>query len=224
MGWSSTRLKVSAVTTRRSCRQAKCRSAASSSSTGCSQVGHHQRASTGVPQASWRGGSPPSRWRAPQSASSRSAPASSWPGRGQLVDEALRALRVGLGDHQALALEPPQPLREHVRGDPASCLLEVAEAARAVEQRLDQQQRPAVADAVERRRERRGRLGSATAGNAYCCMPATVVTCNSQVTKGAVEMEAHDDFAGRDRGRPPSGSGPSVVGLGRGLGPRLAAW
>ena len=59
--------------------QAKCTSAASSCSTGRSHVGHHQRTSTGVPHASCLGRSPLSRCRAPQSASSRSAPASSWP-------------------------------------------------------------------------------------------------------------------------------------------------
>ena len=49
------------------------------SSTVCSHVGHHQRASSAVPHGSCRYGSPPP-VRAPQSASSRSAPASSRPG------------------------------------------------------------------------------------------------------------------------------------------------
>ena len=51
----------------------------SGSSTTCSHVGHHQRASSAVPHGSCRYGSPPP-VRAPQSASSRSAPASSRPG------------------------------------------------------------------------------------------------------------------------------------------------
>ena len=48
------------------------------SSTIASQFGHHQRASSAVPQAVWRSGSP-APLRAPQSASRRSAPASSRP-------------------------------------------------------------------------------------------------------------------------------------------------
>src|SRR5215203_4153415 len=54
-------------------------SGSSGSSTTCSHVGHHQRASSVVPHASWRYASPAPPARAPQSASSRSAPASSRP-------------------------------------------------------------------------------------------------------------------------------------------------
>ena len=50
-------------------------SSASGSSTVCSHAGHHQRASSAVPHAACRSGSPPPALRAPQSASSRSAPA-----------------------------------------------------------------------------------------------------------------------------------------------------
>ena len=74
-------------------------------------------------------------------------------GRGQLVHEPLWALAVRLRQHEPLALEPAKPLREHVRRYPRELLLEVAEAARAVEKGLDEQERPAIADAVERRRE-----------------------------------------------------------------------
>ncbi len=58
---------------------AKCSSSPSSSETGRSHVGHHQRASIGVPHTAWRGAAAPSALRAPQPASSRSAPASSRP-------------------------------------------------------------------------------------------------------------------------------------------------
>ncbi len=59
--------------------QAKCSSSPSSSPTGRSQVGHHQRASIGVPQTAWRGAAEPSALRAPQPDSSLKAPASSRP-------------------------------------------------------------------------------------------------------------------------------------------------
>ena len=54
-------------------------SSASGSSTVCSHAGHHQRASSAVPHTECRSGSPPPALRAPQSASSRSAPPSSRP-------------------------------------------------------------------------------------------------------------------------------------------------
>ena len=54
-------------------------SSASGSSTVCSHAGHHQRASSAVPHTACRSGSPPPALRAPQSASSRSAPPSSRP-------------------------------------------------------------------------------------------------------------------------------------------------
>ena len=130
--------------------QAKCTSAASSSSTGRSQVGQYQTASSGVPQAEWRGASTSSRCRAPQSDNRRSAPASSRPEAPQLVDEARRTLRVALGQHEALRLEVAQALGEDVGRDPGQLALEVAEAPRPVEQRGDDQERPAVADARER--------------------------------------------------------------------------
>jgi SAM-dependent methyltransferase len=55
-------------------------SAPSSSSTRRAHVGQYQRASSGVPQDSWRGGSASSERRAPHWASIRRAPASSRPG------------------------------------------------------------------------------------------------------------------------------------------------
>ena len=51
-------------------------------------------------------------------------------------------------------LEPAQPVGQDVRGDAGQGLVELAEAARPVEQRLDDEQAPAIADAVERGLER----------------------------------------------------------------------
>src|SRR6185503_6226530 len=67
----------------------------------------------------------------------------------QLVHEPLWPLAVRLRQHQALALEAAEALGEHVRRDARQVLLEVAEAPRAVEERLHEKQRPAVAHAVE---------------------------------------------------------------------------
>ena len=58
---------------------AKWSSSPSSSETGRSHVGHHHRASIGVPHTAWRGAAASSAFRAPQPASSLSAPASSRP-------------------------------------------------------------------------------------------------------------------------------------------------
>src|SRR5580704_370374 len=58
---------------------AKWSSSCSPSSTTRSHVGHHHRASIGVPHSEWRGAVAPSALRAPQPAINRSAPASSWP-------------------------------------------------------------------------------------------------------------------------------------------------
>ena len=44
----------------------------------------------------------------------------------------------------------PEALGEDVGSDPGDRLLEIAEAARSVEERLHEQQRPAIADAIER--------------------------------------------------------------------------
>ena len=79
---------------------------------------------------------------------------------GQLVDEARRALGVGARDDQRLLAEQLQPRAEHVRRDPVELLLQLVEALLAAQQRGDQQQRPAVADAGERVGQRRGRRGA----------------------------------------------------------------
>ena len=54
-----------------------------------------------------------------------------------------------MGDHERLVLEVPEPLRKHVGRDPRQGLLQVPEAVGTVEQRLDDQERPAVADALQ---------------------------------------------------------------------------
>ena len=79
-------------------------------------------------------------------------------GGAQLVDEPGRALGVRTRDHQRVALELAEALGEHVGGDPGHLLLEVAESPRAVEQRGDHQQRPAVPDGGERVGQRRPRV------------------------------------------------------------------
>ena len=58
-------------------------------------------------------------------------------------------LLVGPGDEQGLALEVAQPLREDVRRDPLHVSEHLVEAARPLEERVDDEQRPAVADALE---------------------------------------------------------------------------
>ncbi len=67
----------------------------------------------------------------------------------ELVGEARRALLVGLGEDERVLGQRLQARAEHVRRDPAELFLELVEALRAVEQRGDDQQRPAVADAGE---------------------------------------------------------------------------
>ena len=101
---------------------------------------------------------------------------------GQLY-EARRAFGVGLGDDQAPALEVAQPLGEHVGGDAGQLALQVAEAPRAVEQRGDDQQGPAVADRVQgvgERRRRRRAPPSASGRRVWPCLQrsATVLTCS----------------------------------------------
>ena len=84
---------------------------------------------------------------------------------GQGVFEAWRALLVRPADEDPLALEAPKTVDQDVRGDRGQQLLELAEAARPVEQRLDQEQAPAVADALERGFERaRTRAGGIRSG------------------------------------------------------------
>ena len=75
---------------------------------------------------------------------------------GELVGEPGRALLVRARPQDPGPLEPPEAVGQDVRGDPRQRLAELAEAARAVEQRLDQQQAPAVADTVEGGLERQG--------------------------------------------------------------------
>ena len=68
---------------------------------------------------------------------------------GQRVLHPRRPRRVRRGDDDPLALEAAEPLGQDVRGDAGQLLAELAEAAAAGEQRLDEEQAPAIADAVE---------------------------------------------------------------------------
>ena len=90
--------------------------------------------------------------------------------RGQGVGHARRALLVRRGGDDPLALEPAQPVGQDVRGDARQRLPELVEPPRPIEQRLDDQQAPAIADAVEgrleaSRRRGRGRRGLARSGS-----------------------------------------------------------
>ena len=70
-------------------------------------------------------------------------------GLGELVREPRRPPRVGMGHDERLVLQVLQALAQHVRRDPRERLLEVAEPPRAVEQRLNQEEGPAVADTLQ---------------------------------------------------------------------------
>src|SRR5213593_2607179 len=65
----------------------------------------------------------------------------------ELVGEAERTLRVGAADDEAVAFEAPEAVRQDVGGEPGHLALELVEATRPSEQGLDDQERPAVADA-----------------------------------------------------------------------------
>jgi hypothetical protein len=80
--------------------------------------------------------------------------------RRQLVRVARRALRVGAGEHERLALEVPEALREDVRRDPDG-VLKLPEAAWTAEKCIDEKKRPAVADARDGVLERRARRAHA---------------------------------------------------------------
>ena len=78
-------------------------------------------------------------------------------------------------DHDTGPLQAPQPVGQDVRGDAGQRGGQIVEAARAVEQRLDDQQRPAIADAAQRRIERPligGRRVSAVSGSVTGSMVA----------------------------------------------------
>src|SRR4029079_18435394 len=136
-------------------------------------------------------------------------------GGGELVDEALRACAVRLREHETLRLQAPEPLCEHVRRDARELLLEVAEPAWPVEERLHEQERPAVAHAVERR----GQRGGGWLGGWLCHAEIVAVYSDLQFASntGALRMSTvttvqHAIAGAAER------VGPSVVGLGRGWG------
>ena len=141
----------------------------SSSSTRRPQVGQFQRASSGVPQTlvPERLARPPR--RTPQSASRWSAPGQLAAIGGERVLHAERAAAIGRGDEDPGALEAAQPVREDVGRDPRDRLAELVEAPRARQQRLDDQQAPAVADPVERDAEGAGGRWGAVRGVAGRC-------------------------------------------------------
>ena len=85
----------------------------------------------------------------------------------ELVREACRALLVGSRAQDPGALQATQTVREDVRRDPREGVAEITEPARSIEHRLDEQQAPAIADALERRLEReRSSVGRGGVGRA----------------------------------------------------------
>ena len=119
-------------------------------------MGQYQTASSGYPHAAWTAVPPPVR-RAPHWVSNRSGPASSRPASAELVDEALRSLRVRLGDHQTLLGELPQAAGQDVRRDPGDLALQLPEPLGARQQGGHDQERPAIADRGQRLGQGRGR-------------------------------------------------------------------
>jgi hypothetical protein len=71
------------------------------------------------------------------------------PVRGEAVLHARRAFLVRPRDQDSLSLEATKTIGQDVRGNPRDAVLELAESTRTVEQRLDDEQAPAVADAIE---------------------------------------------------------------------------
>ncbi len=154
-------VRVSVGRRRSAGRQTRVSSSGSSSATRRSQVGQCHAAWSGVPHSSWRSGSPTPPRRAPQPARRWRAPASSRPSIVSAYSMRSGRRRVGRRDQDPGALEAPQPVREDVGGDPGHGLGDLVEPQGGGEQRLHQEQAPAVADAVERgaegARRQRGR-------------------------------------------------------------------
>ena len=73
----------------------------------------------------------------------------------QLVGEPQRTFGVGAGKQDPFAFQPLEALREDVGGNSREAGLEVVEAARTHEQRLDHKQTPAIAYAIQGGLERR---------------------------------------------------------------------
>ena len=153
---------------------------------------------------------------------------------GERVGHPRRALLIRRRHHDPLALEPPKPIGEDVRGDAGNGLAERAETPRPIEQGLDEQQAPAVADSIERRLERRARAVGIGCGHrrdgrcveGACHAALSVVDCKSQVyrhdrRRADIHQEHETTCPSSRNSRPPSASvaeqvGPSIVGIGRG--------
>ena len=146
--------------------------------------------------------------------------------RGQLVDVARRALRVGLGDDEALAARAcRRRSAEDVRRDPGDRLLEVVEAARA---RRAAPRRPAASSG-------RRRAASAAASGERSSVAAGIV--GTVVSRCRYSLATRKSHPRRRRvthvstmhrvqeaiGAAAERVGPAVVGLRPRLGPRLAA-
>src|SRR5439155_27378044 len=101
--------------------------------------------------------------------------------------EAPRSIRVHVRDHEGVPFEASETRREDVRRDSGHLCAELVEAARSVQEGLDHEQRPAVADAANGFLEGR-RLALCHGGSVeerHLC----IVTCNSQVSlRGGTEL------------------------------------
>ena len=75
----------------------------------------------------------------------------------QGVGHPRRALLIRSRHDDPLALEPAKTVGEDVRGDAGNSFAQRPETLRPIEQGLDEQEAPAVADSIERRLERRAR-------------------------------------------------------------------
>src|SRR5439155_22913676 len=111
----------------------------------------------------------------------------------QLIGEADRPLAVRLGADDALRLQALQPVREDVRRDATDAGLQLIEAARPFQQRLDHEQAPSVPHPLEGSRERRfefwhGRIVRHRS-ETPCIRWLMLVTCRLLVTR-----KSHDSW------------------------------
>ena len=92
---------------------------------------------------------------------------------GECVILARRPFLIGAADDDPLTLQAPKAVGEDVRGNARDGLGQVVEAARPVEQRLDDEERPAIADAAK---------GHVECGERVCCsslMASIVPRCEA---------------------------------------------
>jgi hypothetical protein len=127
------------------------------------------------------------------------------PGLGQLVAEPGRTGVVGGGDQQPVSLEPLEALRQDVGGDARQGLGELAEPQRSGEERMDDEQRPPVADPGRRPVERRrGRIRPALIAE----LRPAVTACPGRAAAGRTGTLGH---AAPSAGRRSGGHIPNLA-------------